>query len=100
VPNVYYRSPESFLNNQVSSKVDVWSAGVIFFRLLTLKHPFNGFTRANVIMGILRKEITEISYPYSDNLKKFVKKCLEKKPEERISIKDSLSEIDIIAKTI
>ena len=38
----YYLPPETFRGSKISSKVDIWSVGVIFFELLYGKKPFGG----------------------------------------------------------
>lgn len=47
----YYLPPETFLGEdaEVSSKVDVWSVGVIFFELLYGRKPFgNGISQNKI----------------------------------------------------
>ena len=35
-----YKAPEVINMNEPTSKVDIWALGIIFYQLLTSKHPF------------------------------------------------------------
>jgi tousled-like kinase len=60
----WYLPPETFFDcgAEVSSKVDVWSAGVIFFELLYGKRPFgHGVSQTKIINeGIILKEALKL----------------------------------------
>jgi tousled-like kinase len=52
VGTYWYLPPETFLENdpEVSSKVDIWSVGVIFYELLYGRRPFgHGVSQTKII---------------------------------------------------
>lgn len=52
VGTYWYLPPETFFDSgaEVSSKVDVWSAGVIFYELLYGRRPFgHGLSQAKIM---------------------------------------------------
>lgn len=71
-------------------KSDVWSLGVLFFRLFTYQYPFNGRT-----VHELKEKIIEGYYPeiLAGSIGKIVRNMLAMVPEERISL-DNLSQLD------
>ncbi|CAD8142793.1 unnamed protein product [Paramecium octaurelia] len=52
IQNHQYRAPEVFLGQKYCSKVDVWSAGVLFIELLFRSNPFKGSTDFNSFQQI------------------------------------------------
>ncbi|CAD8132090.1 unnamed protein product [Paramecium pentaurelia] len=54
IQNHQYRAPEVFLGQKYCSKVDVWSAGVLFIELLFRSNPFKGQSEANSFQQILK----------------------------------------------
>lgn len=88
-----YIAPEMFLNKGYGYKVDVFSAGSLFFNLLTGYSVFNGDTPEELILNN-RLCRTERIIP---NIKKFSIPCqqllmqmLDKDPEKRPSAKEAL----------
>ena len=53
----YYISPE-ILAGEYTEKCDIWSAGVIFYILLSGELPFNGFSDADIYSKIKKLEFT------------------------------------------
>ena len=72
-------------------KSDIWSLGVLFYRLFTYRNPFNGRTKAD-----LKNKICEGIY--ADKIRgpisKIIKKMLVVDPEERITYKQ-LEKLDL-----
>ena len=66
VGTYWYLPPETFreYDSEVSSKVDVWSTGVIFYELLYGKRPFgHGISQAKIYNeGIILKAI-KVDFP-------------------------------------
>ncbi|CAD8076578.1 unnamed protein product [Paramecium sonneborni] len=54
IQNHQYRAPEVFLGQKYCSKVDVWSAGVLFIELLFRSNPFKGQSEAYSFQQILK----------------------------------------------
>jgi len=57
-----YMSPEQLLSaRQVDARTDVWALGVIAFRMLTGRHPFDGETPAAVHVAIVSTPAPKLS---------------------------------------
>ncbi|CAD8046960.1 unnamed protein product [Paramecium primaurelia] len=54
IQNHSYRAPEVFLGQKYCSKVDVWSAGVLFIQLLFKNNPFQGQSELASFKQILK----------------------------------------------
>jgi serine/threonine protein kinase len=98
-------SPE-VLRGEYTSKVDVWSVGVLAFMLLSSSMPFYGSTRKHVIQRILKGHYSFKSRMWkyvSDDAKMFVKKCLTFDPKERPTADEALhlpwlqNDVDMVA---
>lgn len=44
----YYMPPEIIMEDHYDSKVDIWSAGIVAFQILSGKLPFNGDSKNEV----------------------------------------------------
>jgi len=89
-----YMSPEQARGHEVDQRTDIWSLGVVLYRMVTGKTPFNGETISDVIASILK---TDPLPPVREGeavpreLQHIVNKCLRKDREERYQhIKDLL----------
>ena len=51
-----YQAPEIFINNQYDEKVDVWSAGIILYTILSGHEPFMAKTVPELISKIKSTE--------------------------------------------
>ena len=81
-----YSSPEQFEGEEVDTRSDIYSLGVILYELLTGRVPFEGETDAEIVLKQKmeappdpREFNTQISYEVSQ----LVLKCLKKRKEER-----------------
>ena len=91
----WYLPPECFAKGderggpRVSSKVDVWSVGVIFYQMLYGKRPFGeGKSQENVLREGVILNATQVEYPVngfkvSDEAKEFIRACLTHSKEHR-----------------
>jgi serine/threonine-protein kinase len=83
-----YMSPEQLLSaRQVDSRTDVWALGVIAFRMLAGRHPFDGETPAAVHIAIassptprLRDELPHLP----PQVARVIERCLVKSCNERL----------------
>lgn len=95
VGTYWYLPPECFHNNypKISTKVDVWSVGVILYELLYGIKPFgNDMCQEKILKeGIMLRAYT-LDFPskpsVSPELKDVIKKCLEYNQEERPEVID------------
>ena len=94
-----YMSPEQIRGQKVDGRSDIFSAGVILYRLLTNKKPFTGDSIQAVFFKVLNQEAPELVLPDGGGempeLQAIVDKALMKDKDERYgSAKDFAADID------
>jgi len=67
---------------QHDAKVDVWTLGILAYELATGKTPFEETTYSDTLARIVEEHITFPSY-FSVELKRFIRRCLQKDPKLR-----------------
>jgi len=88
-----YMPPEIVRQQEYSSKVDIWSAGVVAYVLLAGKPPFYGKTKKEVYDSIKNTRANMSTGDWqgiSDEAKHFINLCLVKNPAERKSAQELL----------
>ena len=92
IGTLVYCSPE-VLKNNYDQKCDIWSCGVIMYRLLCGRFPFSGRTEEEITKKILFSKL-DFNNKYfqniSENAKDLIRKCLIHDKDQRISVKDAL----------
>jgi len=93
-----YMSPEQIRGQKVDGRSDIFSAGVILYRLLTNKKPFTGENIQAVFFKVLNQEPPELVLPDGGGdmpeLQAIVDKALMKDKDERYaSAKDFAADI-------
>ena len=94
-----YMSPEQIRGQKVDGRSDIFSAGVILYRLLTNKKPFTGENIQAVFFKVLNQEAPELVLPDGGGempeLQAIVDKALMKNKFERYeSAKDFAADIN------
>lgn len=87
----WYLPPECFETAgipKISTKVDVWSAGVVFFQLLFGTKPFgNDLSQRQIWTQSVISQVKAVSFPekprVSDEAKRFIAACLSPQPSSR-----------------
>lgn len=94
----WYLPPECFEVGtsppKISSKVDVWSAGVIFYQMLFGCKPFgHGMSQDHMLRDQVITKSTSVKFPegkdvpkVSERAKEFVRRCLAYRASERPSV--------------
>merc|ERR1711998_202318 len=78
----WYLPPECFEENaRISTKVDVWSMGVILFQMLFGKKPFGeGRSQERILSEGIIRHATQVNFPdtpkVSEESKEFIRMCL------------------------
>jgi len=98
-----YVSPEIINKKDFSFKTDIWSLGVTFLQLISLRIPFLGFEKGNIYENILNKNINpnilnkdksgfneNIVKNFSKELLDLIDEMISVNPDDRPNIKDIL----------
>src|SRR5262245_8118922 len=83
---VGYMSPEQVRGLPADHRTDIFSFGAIVYEMLSGKRAFAGPTHADTMSAILNADPPEMigtAQPVPAMLDRFVRRCLEKNPEER-----------------
>ena len=78
----WYLPPECFEDNaRISTKVDVWSMGVILYQMLFGKRPFGeGRSQERILQEGIIRHATQVNFPdtpkVSEEAKDFIRMCL------------------------
>ena len=77
-----YMPPEAF-DGKRSERTDIWSAGAIFYQLLSGKLPFPQEEFTSLVGAILTKEPEPLPSSIPEQLREVVESALKKNPDER-----------------
>ena len=81
-----YMAPEVLRGEKYSMKADIWSLGVVFYRMLYGDPPFAGNNLGELILSIYQKEVVFPHHPYvSRHIITLLQKMLVKDPQARVS---------------
>jgi predicted Ser/Thr protein kinase len=101
---LYYMAPEQVEGKDTDERSDIFSFGVVFYEMITGLRPFTGDTQAAVLASLMKDQPQSIvqrvpAVPRA--LERLVRKCLEKKSEDRWhsarDLKPALELIDLDA---
>jgi len=92
-----YMAPEQVRGetHRLDGRTDIWSLGVILYRMLTSRRPFQGPTTADVFEDILTREaepLRQINRRVPKELERICLKCLSKPMTERYPTAMDLAE--------
>jgi len=87
IGSLHYIAPERFKGGPIDGRVDIFSAGVTLFKLLTGEEPFTGgeATASYKIVNEAHSPLSAYLHDYPPVLDEVVAKSLAKNPEDRYS---------------
>jgi len=98
---VGYMSSEQVRGLDIDHRSDIFSFGTIFYEMLTGQRAFHGESPADTISAILKEdpiEFSKMNLTVSPSLERIVRRCLEKRPEQRFqSARDISFTIDSLS---
>jgi serine/threonine-protein kinase len=83
---VPYMSPEQLEGRELDHRTDVFSLGVILYKMATGQRPFQGLSSPSVMSAILRdtpKSVTDVRHELPVPLARIIERCLEKDKDRR-----------------
>ncbi|KAF3452345.1 hypothetical protein FNV43_RR02778 [Rhamnella rubrinervis] len=89
----YYVAPEVLLGRDYNEKVDVWSAGVILYIMLSGIPPFYGESATEIFEAVLRGNLrfpTRVFRSVSTGAKDLLRKMISRDPSRRLSAEQAL----------
>jgi len=91
-----YMSPEQVSTPQlVDARTDIWSVGVVLYRLLANTSPFDGDSLVQVLSHILAAApvpLPDLSPQVDEELNAIVLRCLQKSPDDRYQTMSQLAD--------
>ncbi|MGC1384751.1 MAG: protein kinase [Candidatus Acidiferrales bacterium] len=98
-----YMAPEQVRGGAVDSRTDIFAYGSVLYEMVSGQRAFRRDTAAETMTAILKEdpaEFDEMTNPVSPALERIVRRCLEKKPEQRFqSAKDLAFALEAISGT-
>jgi len=91
---VGYMSPEQVRGQVLDNRSDIFSFGAVLYEMASGKRAFRGESSIETMNAILKEDAPEISVTgtqVSPGLERIVRRCLEKKPEQRFQSASDLA---------
>jgi serine/threonine protein kinase len=89
-----YMAPEQVRGQEAEERSDIFALGVILYEMLRGERPFSGESAVGVMNSILTHDppdLVEVNPKIPSQLARIVRRCLEKKPEQRFQSASDLS---------
>jgi len=86
VGTVHYMSPEQIGGEKLDGRTDIFSLGIVLYEMVTGSNPFRGESFASTIGKIMAPDtpvIQSATMPVSHELQEIIRKCLQKKRDDR-----------------
>jgi len=86
--DIQYIAPEVLNNQQPTEKSDIFSLGILFYKSITDRFPFQGRNKTELLRSIENDKITFSGYLLSivdEQIREIINKCLAFEPADRFS---------------
>jgi len=90
----HYMAPEQVRGHEAEERTDIFALGVILYEMLCGQRPFSDESAVEVMNSILTRDprdLTETNHKISPVLASMVRRCLEKKPDDRPASADEVA---------
>ena len=98
-----YMSPEQVRGESVDHRSDIFALGAVLYEMLSGERAFSGPSKVETLNAVLKEEPKELSVlvpAVSTALERVVRRCLEKRPEERFqSARDVAFALEAVSPT-
>ena len=81
-----YMSPEQALGKEIDHRTDLFSVGVLLYKMITGQLPFKGTNFSETVNKIINAQpaaIARLNYDVPPELERITLKCLQKQPDRR-----------------
>ena len=96
-----YLSPEQARAETVDERSDVFSFGIVLYELIARTHPFAEPSWADTLAAILTRDPRPIQVPIPSELRRIIRKCLEKDRDRRYqTMRDVATDLENLAQEI
>eukprot|EP01095_Lingulamoeba_sp_RSL-Kostka_P011392 TRINITY_DN4306_c0_g1_i1.p1 TRINITY_DN4306_c0_g1~~TRINITY_DN4306_c0_g1_i1.p1 ORF type:complete len:577 (-),score=183.46 TRINITY_DN4306_c0_g1_i1:103-1800(-) len=97
-----YMAPEVMLKQEITTKVDVYSMGIIIWELVTRLEPFEEHDDYDVFMNCVvnEHERPEIPQDCPESLEQLMRNCWAHNPEDRPDFQEIVTTLDDIIKEV
>ncbi len=99
-----YMSPEQSLGRDLDHRTDIFSLGVVMYRLATGRLPFEGTNFAEIMNKIVHAQppsIARLNYDVPPELERITLKCMQKQPDRRYqSARELMIDLQNLARAI
>jgi len=86
----YYMSPEVLNHEDYDEKCDIWSLGVVLYRICCHEYPFDGTSLMTIMLKIVSGVSPALNDKYSRALNNLLERMFDRKPENRPKAKEIL----------
>ncbi|MGA9751430.1 MAG: protein kinase [Acidobacteriota bacterium] len=86
-----YMAPEQVRGLASDARSDLFAFGCVLYEMLSGERAFTGETPTDVTVAILTKELPPLAKDVQPSLERVVRRCLEKRPEDRFSSAQDLA---------